>query len=660
MAGYCSGKSGSRGVPGCSEFPDGDILIVVSKANDLEEAITHDKATGPLATLTALGIVYGDIGTSPLYALRECFQNSTAVEPILANVLGVLSLIFWSLILVISIKYLTVVMRADNHGEGGILILMTLAIGNKVGKRGPWILMLLGLLGAGLLFGDGMITPAISVLSAIEGLHLVTPAFDPYVIPITIAILFGLFSIQHRGTADIGILFGPVMLVWFATLATLGIAAILKQPQVLEAVSPHHAVAFLFHNRWEGFAILGLVFLVVTGGEALYADMGHFGIRPIRYAWYVLVLPALLLNYFGQGALLISDPSLAESPFYHLAPAWAQYPLIALATAATIIASQAVITGAFSLGQQMVRLGYSPRLNIMHTSSEERGQIYLPFINWVLFIAVIGLVLSFKSSSNLAAAYGMAVTSTMVITTVLLYVVARKLWGWSRWAAIGITGLFLMVDVAFFSANLAKILKGGWFPILIGCFAGLLMATWRRGREILNQQFRAKMVTLDELLQMIKKDHPARVPGQAVYLTAHPEGIPLSLLQNIEHNKVLHKTVGILTIITANVPYVHYSKRIQVKSLGKGMFRITASYGFMQRPNVPRLLKQCDDQGVSFPAQETTFFLGRETIEISKRRNMSQWRKHLFAWMSRNARDASTHFGVPHKRVIEIGVQLEI
>jgi len=627
---------------------------------DLEHSAAPVHQAGPLATLTALGIVYGDIGTSPLYALRECFHSSLAVEPSMANVLGILSLILWSLILVISIKYLTIVMRADNHGEGGILILMTLAIGTRIGRRSSWLLMLFGLLGAGLLFGDGMITPAISVLSAIEGLLLVTPAFDPYVIPITIAILFGLFSIQHRGTADIGILFGPVMLIWFATLATLGIAAILKQPQVLEAASPHHAIAFLFHHRWEGFTILGLVFLVVTGGEALYADMGHFGIRPIRRAWYFLVLPALLLNYFGQGALLISDPSVLESPFYHLAPAWAQYPLIALATAATIIASQAVITGAFSLGQQMVRLGYSPRLNIVHTSSEERGQIYLPFINWVLFIAVIGLVLSFKSSSNLAAAYGMAVTSTMVITTALLYVVARKLWGWSRGSAVGLMSLFLLVDIMFFSANLTKILKGGWFPILIGCLAGLLMATWRRGRQILNQQFSSKMVTLDELLQMIKKDPPARVPGRAVYLTAHPEGIPLSLLQNIKHNRVLHKTVGILTIVTENVPYVHYSKRIHVKPLDKGMFRITASYGFMQRPNVPRLLKQCDNLGVSFPPQETTFFLGRETIEITKKRNMSQWRKHLFAWMSRNARDASTHFGVPHNRVIEIGVQLEI
>ncbi len=644
----------------CPDYSGGDFLTVGSQTIGTESPATPVGQTGPLATLTALGIVYGDIGTSPLYALRECFHSSLAIEPTLPNVLGILSLIFWSLILVISIKYLTIVTQASNHGEGGILILMTLAIGRKIGKQGRWLVVLFGLLGAGLLFGDGMITPAISVLSAVEGLHLIAPAFDPYVLPITIAILFGLFAIQHRGTADIGTVFGPVMLIWFATIATLGVVAIAGQPQVLEAVSPHHAVAFLLENQWIGFTILGLVFLVVTGGEALYADMGHFGIRPIRFAWYLFVLPALLLNYFGQGALLISDPSVKETPFYHLAPGWAQYPLVVLATAATIIASQAVITGAFSLGQQMVRLGYSPRLNILHTSSEERGQIYLPFINWTLFVAVVGLVLSFKSSSNLAAAYGMAVTSTMVITTVLLYVVARRRWGWSRFTAAGLTSLLLLVDLAFFSANLTKILAGGWFPILIGVLAGLLMATWRKGRQILRQQFRTKMATLESLLQMIEEDSPVRVPGYAVYLTSHSDGIPLSLLQNMKHNKVLHKTVGILTIVTEHVPYVHYSKRIRVVTIGEGLYRITASYGFMQRPNVPRLLKQCDKHGISFPPQETTFFLGRETVEISRKRTMASWRKHLFVWMSRNAHDASTHFGVPRDRTIEIGVQLEV
>jgi KUP system potassium uptake protein len=647
-------------VTGYPDFHGKDFLTVASKTISTENPATPVRQAGLLVTLTALGVVYGDIGTSPLYALRECFHSSSAIAPTVANILGILSLIFWSLILVISIKYLTIVMRASNHGEGGILILMTLAVGAKIGKHGKWLLMLFGLLGAGLLFGDGMITPAISVLSAVEGLHLITPAFDPYVLPITIAILFGLFAIQHRGTADIGTVFGPVMLLWFATIATLGIAAILKQPQVLGAVSPHHAASFLLNNQWAGCITLGLVFLVVTGGEALYADLGHFGVRPIRYAWYFFVLPALLLNYFGQGALLIGDSSTKVSPFYHLAPEWAQYPLVILATAATIIASQAVITGAFSLGQQMVRLGYSPRLNILHTSSEERGQIYIPFVNWTLFVAVIGLVLSFKSSSNLAAAYGMAVTSTMVITTVLLYVVARKRWGWSRFTAAGLMSLLLIVDLAFFSANLTKLLAGGWFPILIGVLAGLLMATWRRGRQILRQQFRTKMASHDSLLQMIEEDPPVRVPGYAVYLTAHPEGIPLSLLQNMKHNKVLHKTVGILTILTEHVPYIPFSERIHIDAIGEGLYRITARYGFMQRPNVPRLLQQCDKHGISFPAQETTYFLGRETVEIGRKRTMSRWRKHLFVWMSRNAHDASVHFGVPLNHVIEIGVQLEI
>ncbi len=639
--------------------------------NDVADGLDPAKGSeqrnraGWLPALTALGIVYGDIGTSPLYALRECFHGSEAVALTQANLLGVLSLILWSLILVISIKYLTVIMRADNHGEGGILVLMMLATSFRPGEseageaKGRWLAWL-GLFGAGLLLGDGMITPAISVLSAVEGLQLIAPASEPYVVPISLLILAGLFAIQYRGTAKIGILFGPVMLLWFAVLALLGGLAICSQPGVLAAVSPHHAATFLLRNRWPGFLILGLVFLVVTGGEALYADMGHFGAKPIRKAWYACVLPALLLNYFGQGALLLEHPAAKVNPFYHLAPAWAQYPLVLLATIAAIIASQAVLSGAFSLGRQAVRFGYSPRMNIHHTSSEERGQIYIPVINWMLFIAVSGLVLAFRSSSHLAAAYGMAVTSTMVITTFLLYVVARERWGWPRPWAIGCMCLFLVVDLSFFSANLAKIFAGGWIPLLVGFGAGLLMATWHQGRQILRRQFRAKLGSLKTFHHAIQEMNPIRVPGHALYLSSHPEGVPVALLHNLKHNKVLHEHVGILTIQTENVPRVSPSNRIRIMKLESGLIHIVACYGFMQRPQVPRILQLCEKKGVHFPLRDTTFFLGRETIEVGPKPTMARWRKQLFVWMARNAHDASSHFGIPPSHAIEVGVQLEI
>ncbi len=613
-----------------------------------------------IKTLTALGVVYGDIGTSPLYALRECFHGPTALELTTANVLGVLSLIFWSLVTVISVKYLGLVMRADNKGEGGILALMALAVPDRNRPNGRGVLILMGLFGAGLLLGDGIITPAISVLSAVEGLHVATSAFDAYVVPITIGILFGLFAVQHRGTAGIGGIFGLVMLIWFATLAVLGSVAIWSQPQVLAAVNPRYAVIFFADNQWAGFSILGLVFLVVTGGEALYADMGHFGTRPIRLAWFGLVLPALLLNYFGQGALLINDPTTRVSPFYHLAPTWAQYPLVGLATAATVIASQAVISGAFSLGHQAVLLGYSPRLNIVHTSSEERGQIYIPALNWALFVSVILLVLSFKSSSNLAAAYGMAVTSTMVITTIFLYVVSRELWGWSRLVAVPLMCFFLTIDLAFFTANLTKLFAGGWFPLLVGVVTGVLMATWRRGRHILSRRMAAKMIPTEDLLQRLEAEPPVRVQGSSIYLSSNPEGIPIALLENLRQNKVLHESVGILSIVTANTPRVRSEHRIVVEPLGQGLHRIMAHYGFMQHPSMSRILTQCEKQGAPFPREATTFFLGRETLEIGTSRNMARWRKILFVWMSRNAHDASRHFGIPPSNVVEIGVQLEI
>ncbi len=609
-----------------------------------------------IKTLTALGVVYGDIGTSPLYALRECFHGPTALELTFANVMGVRP---FANSLVAGHRDIDQVLR-DSHasrqqGRGW----HSLAVPDHNRPNGRGVLILMGLFGAGLLLGDGIITPAISVLSAVEGLHGVTSAFDAYVVPITIGILFGLFAIQHRGTAGIGSLFGPVMLVWFATLALLGFMAILNQPQVIAAISPHYAAIFFANNQWAGFIILGLVFLVVTGGEALYADMGHFGTRPIRLAWFGLVLPALLINYFGQGALLLDNPADCVSPFYRLAPDWAQYPLVGLATAATVIASQAVISGAFSLWQQAVLLGYSPWLNIVHTSSEERGQIYIPALNWALFTSVVVLVFSFKSSSNLAAAYGTAVTSTMVITTIFLYVVARELWGWSRLAAVPLMCFFLVIDLAFFSANLTKFFAGGWLPILIGIVTGVLMTTWRRGRQILSRRMAAKMIPTEDLLQQIEAEPPIRVSGSAIYLTGHSSGVPFALLENLRKNKTLHEIAGILTIVTENAPYVRSERRVEVEPLGQGLHRITARYGFMQHPSMSRILTQCEKQGVPFPRETTTFFLGRETLEVGSRRNMARWRKILFVWMSRNAHDASQHFGIPPDNVVEIGVQLD-
>ncbi len=614
-----------------------------------------------IATLTALGVVYGDIGTSPLYAMRECFHGPDAVALSEANVMGVLSLIIWSLLIVICIKYLGIVMRADNHGEGGILALLALAVDRSSKKKsGRKWLFPMGLFGAGLLLGDGMITPAISVLSAVEGLHVVTPAFDSYVVPIALGILFGLFLIQHRGTAKVGSVFGPIMLIWFATLGVLGAVALIKQPHVLLAINPLFAISFLGDNFGAGFVILGLVFLVVTGGEALYADMGHFGVKPIRLAWFSVVLPSLVINYFGQGAILLSEPEARLNPFFYMAPTWAKLPLVILATAATITASQAVITGGFSLARQAVQLGYSPRLNIVQTSSTERGQIYVPSLNWLLFFAVTTLVLVFQTSSHLASAYGMAVTTTMVITTLLLYIVAREKWGWSKGVALASMGFFLVIDLSFFSANLTKILAGGWIPLVVGALALLLMTTWRQGREILNRRMAAKMIPVEELIERIKRDDPIRVTDCAIYLTGHPRGVPGALVHNFDHNKVLHERIGLLHIVTEHKPRVRSEKRVAIEDLGHGLCRITVRYGFMQQPNIARILTQCDKKGVPFPRESTTFFLSRESLMIDSSRSMARWRKHLFVWMSRNSHDASRHFGVPPDRVVEIGVQLEV
>jgi len=616
---------------------------------------------GPLV-LATIGVVYGDIGTSPLYALRECFAGAHGMAVSTENVLGVLSLIFWSLTFVISIKYVGVVLRADNRGEGGILALMALVQGGarKLGPHERRVVLILGLFGAALLYGDGAITPAISVMSAVEGLQVATPVLEPYVIPLTILLLLGLFLIQERGTGSVGAVFGPVMVVWFGVIGLLGLWRLVSMPAVLTAVNPVHAARFFTHHQGGGFVVLGSVFLVVTGGEALYADMGHFGRRPIRWAWFGVVLPGLLLNYFGQGALLLANPGAAINPFYRLAPSWAMYPLIALAAAATIIASQAVISGAFSLTRQAVQLGFSPRVRIQHTSSEAMGQIYIPVVNWALMVCTVALVLGFGSSSRMAGAYGVAVTSTMVITTVLLYVLSRRVWGWGRAKAGALTAGLLAVDLAFFAANAFKIPQGGWLPLLMAGSAFALMSTWKRGREVLAQRLREKSVPLDLLLGELMADPPVRVPGAAVFLTGAPDGTPPALVHNLVHNKVLHEHVVLLTVATAEVPQVPTQDRVRVACLPDGFFRVTARYGFMEVPDIPDVLERCQAHGLDLPFGATTFVLGRETLVMSARSRMPFWREKLFAFMSRNALPATAFFSLPPDQVLEVGSQVEL
>jgi KUP system potassium uptake protein len=621
-----------------------------------------DRSWKYLATLTlgALGVVYGDIGTSPLYALRECFYGIHAVAATPENIYGVLSLILYSLLVIISVKYITFVMRADNHGEGGILALLALVPQERTSRARTGMLVGLGLFGAALLYGDGMITPAISVLGAVEGLSIATPLFEPYIIPITVAILVLLFLIQQRGTGGVGALFGPVMVLWFVTIAILGLSWIVIEPQVLGAINPLHAWDFFAENGYRGFLVLGSVFLVVTGGEALYADMGHFGRRPIRLAWAVLVLPALLLNYFGQGALMLHDPAHAEHPFFLLAPGWALYPLVTLATAAAVIASQALISGAFSLTRQAVQLGYSPRVDIDYTSAEEKGQIYVPQVNWALMCATIGLVIGFKSSSRLAAAYGIAVTMTMVITTILLYVLARKRWRWSLAAAGSMAAFFLAVDLAFFGANLLKIVQGGWFPLVVATVIFAFMTTWKRGRTLVAARLGARAYPFDQFLQHIIADPPMRVPGTAVFMTGTSGGTPPALLHNLAHNKVLHEQVVLCTVTTADVPFVPKQAQVKVEDLGRRFYRVTLTYGFAQQPNVPEAMRQAQEQGLEIDENQTTYFLGRETILVTRTPGMAIWREKLFVLMARNAVRATAFFRIPPERVVELGMQLEI
>jgi KUP system potassium uptake protein len=577
-------------------------------------------------------------------------------------VLGVLSLIFWSLLIVITIKYLIFILRADNRGEGGILALTALVAPavRKLGKRVSATILLAGLFGAALLYGDSMITPAISVLSAVEGLKVATPVFAPFVIPITIGILVGLFYFQKRGTAGVGRVFGPVTLIWFLVIGALGLREILLYPGVVAAVDPRHAADFFVRNRGTAFAALGGVFLVVTGGEALYADLGHFGPLPIRLTWFVLVLPALLLNYFGQGSLLLHDPEAIRAPFFLLAPSWALYPLVALATAATVIASQAVISGAYSLTRGAVQLGYLPRMQVEHTSETQEGQIYVPIVTWVLMIACIGLVLGFRTSSNLAAAYGVAVTTTMVVTTLLFGAAAQHRWGWSFWVAGPVAAAFLAVDLAFFGANVLKIPHGGWFPIVVAVAAAAMMTTWARGRRILGERIHAGVLPVTKLLEDLERGSIPRVAGTAVFMYKNPDGVPPALLHNLKHNKVLHERVILLTVLTEEIPRVARADRSTTADVGHGLYRVILRYGFAEDPDVPAALRRLRFGDWDFKLVETSFFLGRESLIATRRPGMALWRERLFAFMSRNARQATSFFRIPADRVVELGTQVEI
>ena len=631
-----------------------------SENENLPADASAEKPVLPLA-LAAIGVVYGDIGTSPLYTLREVFGGPHSLPLSPGNLLGILSLVFWALFIVITLKYVIFMMRADNRGEGGIMALIALTLrAVKHRQRLRWVLMSLGLFGAALFYGDGVITPAISVLSAVEGLKVAAPALEFYVVPATLVILVLLFVVQARGTGSMGRLFGPVMCLWFLVLAVLGTISILAEPSVLKAVNPLYAVRFFLDNHWLGFLALGAVVLAVTGGEALYADMGHFGRRPIRFAWLWYVWPALLLNYFGQGALLLRDPAAAENPFYLLAPSWALYPLVLLATAATVIASQAVISGTFSVTRQAMQLGYCPRLEVVHTSDREIGQVYIPLVNWSLLVGVVLLVLLFQSSSNLAAAYGIAVTGTMAIDTILAAVVAATLWSWGRLAAIACALGFLMVDLAFFGACAAKLLHGGWMPVVVAIAMFTLLSTWKRGRELLLRRLGTGAVDLASFLGGIAAHPLPRVPGTAVFMTASLEGVPHALLHNLIHNKVLHERVVLLTVTNEDVPHVPAEERVAVEPLEENFYRLLLRYGFKDEPDIPAALEACSALGIEFRLMETSFFFSRETLISTKVPGMAQWREKLFISMARNASGAMTFFRIPTNRVVELGSQVEL
>ena len=630
--------------------------------------VAHGHAHGPLYKLAigAIGIVFGDIGTSPIYAFRETFAGHHTLIPDQLHVFGVLSLIFWSMMIIVTLKYVTIIMRADNKGEGGSLALLAL-INRTMGGKKRWTggIIMLGVFATALFYGDSMITPAISVLSAVEGLTTVNAGLEPYVIPIAVTILIGLFAIQARGTARVGLMFGPVMIVYFITIAALGIAHIAKQPQVILAmINPLHAVNFFVVDSVRAFIAMGSVVLAVTGAEALYADMGHFGRRPIKFSWLYFVMPALLLNYMGQGAMILSqDLSQAvetvKNPFFYLAPEMFRLPLVLLATCATIIASQAVISGAFSVTQQAIQLGFVPRLRITHTSEAAAGQIYIPVINWALMTMVILLVLTFRSSSNLAAAYGIAVTGAMLIDTVLIAVVLRHMWNWNRAVVIALLTLFFAVDGAYLGANLLKIPDGGWFPLLIGAIAFTLLTTWAKGRQLMINRMNEASLPMEIFIKSAAPS-AARVPGTAVFMTSSASGVPHALLHNLKHNKVLHERVILLTVKIEDVPYVPDEKRVEQKDYGSGFFRVMLRYGFMEEVDVPVALAQLKDCGPQCKMMDTSFFLARQTLLPSSRPGMAIWREKLFAWMLRNAESAMEFFKLPTNRVVELGSQVEI
>jgi KUP system potassium uptake protein len=611
--------------------------------------------------LAAMGVVYGDIGTSPLYTLKEVFGGHHPVPVTPDNVLGILSLVFWALVIAVSLKYVVFIMRADNRGEGGIMALTALALRTSgASPRRMWWMAALGIFGAALFYGDGAITPAISVLSAVEGLEIVTPAFKPYVVPITLMVIVALFFVQRRGTASVGALFGPVMLFWFTTLGVLGVMGIVRHPTVLVAVNPWYALHFFLANHVLAFLALGAVVLCVTGGEALYADMGHFGRRPIKLAWFGYVFPCLYLNYLGQGALILDDPSAVKNPFYLMIPDLLLVPMVLLSTLATIIASQAVISGAFSLTRQAMQLGYSPRLHTVHTSEREIGQIYVPGINWMLFLAVIALVLGFRTSSALASAYGIAVTLTMMIDTLLAFIVVRTLWQWRGWQAGLFLGMFIVGDLAFFFANSVKIMDGGWFPLVLGFAVFTLLATWKRGRVLLYEKLKQDSMPLDAFIGSLAYGGPYRCEGTGIFMTTNPDGVPRAMLHNLLHNKVLHQRVVLLNVIMEDVPYVPEIDRVEVRALPEGFYQLLVRYGFKDDPDIPRAMELSEAHGLAFDMMQTSFFLGKETIVAHHRPAMPLWREWLFAWLFRNAGSATEFFKIPTNRVVELGTQVEL
>ena len=620
-----------------------------------------DRKRTAALTLAALGVVFGDIGTSPLYTVKECFSEFTGLKPVPQDVLGILSLITWALIVIVTLKYVLVVMRADNRGEGGVLALMALVSRRaEISPRRRNFYLMLGMAGAALFYGDCLLTPAISVLSAVEGLKIATPAFEPLVVPLSLGIIIGLFAVQHVGTAGVGRWFGPITLVWFAVLLMLGLHQIVQSPQILQALSPHHAIAFFANHGVVAFVALGAVTLAVTGAEALYADMGHFGAKPIRMAWLCVVLPALLANYYGQGALLLADPTALENPFFRLAPSWMLYPLVGLATAATVIASQATISGAFSMAQQAALLGLSPRVKILHTSASEFGQIYVPAINWLQLAGVVALVLAFRSSTNLAAAYGIAVTGTMLVTTLLVFVLAVRAWKW-RWpVTIVVLGGFLAVDVTLLSANMVKFLQGGWVPLVLALLIFMAMWTWLKGRMAVAAREREGALPMDALLNSINPGRVHRPQGTAVYLTAFSGNAPNCLLHNLKHNEVLHEQVVLLTVQVPDEPYVPPNARAEVAHLGKGVHHVVLRYGFMEQPDVPRDLLPLADRGVPVDPMRTSYFVGRNSFVEAERPLLPRWQEKLFLVLARVASNAGDFFGLPANRVVELGSRIEI